>query len=143
MKVLTLHEPWATLVAKGIKTIETRSWPTKFRGRIAIHSGKREMPIPSEVQGVMKSHNIECDDLQYGKIIATAELYGSCLEMDQDIIDRIRQLWGEDEMALGWYEAGRFAWYLKDIRMLEEPVAIRGYQRLWNIDDNLLPKECR
>lgn len=40
MKALTLHQPWATLVAEGSKTIETRSWSTKYRGPLAIHAGK-------------------------------------------------------------------------------------------------------
>lgn len=40
MKALTLRQPWASLVANGVKTIETRSWATKHRGRIAIHAGK-------------------------------------------------------------------------------------------------------
>lgn len=42
MKVLTLHQPWAQLVALGIKTIETRSWSTNFRGLLAIHAGAAE-----------------------------------------------------------------------------------------------------
>lgn len=41
MKVITLIQPWATLVALGEKKIETRSWSTNFRGRIAIHAGKK------------------------------------------------------------------------------------------------------
>ncbi len=39
MKVLTLHQPWASLVALGVKTIETRSWSTAYRGPLAIHAG--------------------------------------------------------------------------------------------------------
>ena len=42
MKALTLHQPWASLIAVGAKTIETRSWSTKYRGPIAIHAGRRE-----------------------------------------------------------------------------------------------------
>lgn len=41
MRALTLHQPWASFVACGAKQIETRSWPTKHRGPIAIHAGKR------------------------------------------------------------------------------------------------------
>ena len=41
MKVLTLHQPWASLVALGVKTIETRSWSTKYRGPLAIHAGAK------------------------------------------------------------------------------------------------------
>lgn len=41
MKTLSLWQPWASLVALGIKTIETRSWSTKYRGPLAIHAARR------------------------------------------------------------------------------------------------------
>ncbi len=40
MKALTLHQPWASLIACGRKRIETRSWKTDYRGPLAIHAGK-------------------------------------------------------------------------------------------------------
>lgn len=40
MKALTLTQPWATLVAIGLKRIETRSWSTPYRGPLAIHAAK-------------------------------------------------------------------------------------------------------
>lgn len=43
MKALTIRQPWASLIAEGVKTIETRSWSTKYRGPIAIHAGKAEL----------------------------------------------------------------------------------------------------
>ena len=45
MKAITLHQPWATLVALGIKTIETRSWATRHRGRVVVHAAKK-LPTP-------------------------------------------------------------------------------------------------
>ena len=47
MKVLTLHQPWASLIAVGAKTLETRSWSTKYRGPLAIHAGKARPTIHS------------------------------------------------------------------------------------------------
>jgi len=41
MKALTLHQPWASLIALGVKTIETRSWSTPYRGRLLIHAGAK------------------------------------------------------------------------------------------------------
>jgi activating signal cointegrator 1 len=41
-KALTLDQPYATLVEREIKTIETRSWPTKHRGRLLIHASKKK-----------------------------------------------------------------------------------------------------
>lgn len=37
-KVLTVKNPWAWLIAQGIKDIENRTWRTNFRGRILIHA---------------------------------------------------------------------------------------------------------
>ena len=40
MKALTVRQPWASLIVHGVKHIETRSKPTKIRGRIGIIAGK-------------------------------------------------------------------------------------------------------
>ncbi|KPV50187.1 hypothetical protein SE17_28415 [Kouleothrix aurantiaca] len=38
--VITLTQPWATLVAIGAKQIETRSWATTYRGPLLIHAAQ-------------------------------------------------------------------------------------------------------
>ena len=38
MKAITIRQPYASLIARGVKTVETRSWATHYRGRIAIHA---------------------------------------------------------------------------------------------------------
>ena len=45
MRALTIWQPWASLIAEGVKTIETRSWPAPesvIGDRIAIHAAKRK-----------------------------------------------------------------------------------------------------
>jgi hypothetical protein len=42
VKALTLWQPWASLVALGVKSIETRSWSTSYRGPLAVHAAKRK-----------------------------------------------------------------------------------------------------
>jgi hypothetical protein len=39
MKALSIRQPYAWLIARGIKDIENRDWPTTFRGRVLIHAG--------------------------------------------------------------------------------------------------------
>jgi len=41
MKALSIRQPWAWLIAKGYKDTENRTWPTKFRGQVYVHAGKR------------------------------------------------------------------------------------------------------
>jgi hypothetical protein len=37
---LSLKQPWAALLAHGLKTVEVRQWPTARRGRVLIHAAK-------------------------------------------------------------------------------------------------------
>jgi len=45
MKALTIHQPYASLLACGAKKYETRSWATNYRGPIAIHAGLISVPL--------------------------------------------------------------------------------------------------
>lgn len=47
MRVITLQEPWASLIAANIKKIETRSWPCFEYGALYIHAGLSKIK-PSE-----------------------------------------------------------------------------------------------
>lgn len=39
MRVLSVRQPWASLIASGRKSVELRSWSTKYRGPILVLSG--------------------------------------------------------------------------------------------------------
>jgi hypothetical protein len=38
MRVLSIQQPWAHLVIRGVKLLEHRSWPSTHTGRIAVHA---------------------------------------------------------------------------------------------------------
>ncbi len=40
MKAITIKQPFASLIAEGLKTYEFRTWKTSYRGKILIHAGK-------------------------------------------------------------------------------------------------------
>jgi hypothetical protein len=40
IKALSVKQPWANMIASGQKTIETRLWPTEYRGSLLIVSSK-------------------------------------------------------------------------------------------------------
>jgi hypothetical protein len=40
MKALSVKQPWASMIASGEKTIETRTWSTNYRGDLLIVSSK-------------------------------------------------------------------------------------------------------
>lgn len=41
MKALSIQQPWAWLIVNGHKNVENRDWPTRVRGRVLIHAGKK------------------------------------------------------------------------------------------------------
>lgn len=80
MKALTLHQPWASLVALGVKTIETRPWSTKHRGPLAVHAGASRLGIASEhALALQAAEAVDPDGfaaevLPFGAIVATCRL---------------------------------------------------------------------
>lgn len=41
MKCLSIRQPWAFLIASGIKLVENRDWYTSYRGPLLIHASKK------------------------------------------------------------------------------------------------------
>ena len=82
VKVLTLKQPWATLVAEGIKKYEFRSWKIKYRGKVLIHAG-----IGIDKDEMKKFENM---DLEFPskRILAEVEIE-DCLELDDDLNQKI------------------------------------------------------
>jgi hypothetical protein len=78
VKTITLHQPWASLIACGLKTIETRTHD-RFRSlvgeTVAIHAGKRSGPGPS--YRFMIKHNIRED--YYDEALEHASTHRGCI----------------------------------------------------------------
>ena len=137
MKAITLWQPWATLVAAGVKQYETRSWRTDYRGPLAIHAGKRETTdaVWLRVREPQVANRIRPFDFPLGAIIAVAEI-ASINPTDKRCIV-VRPL----ELELGDWTPGRWAWLLRRVRKLETPIPVRGWPRLWDFDERLLAPE--
>lgn len=83
MKALTIWQPWASLIACGVKQYETRSWPTKYRGPIAIHAAIKKplsVPLSGDCMGIITDEMMNArrlplwEQMPRGAVIATAEL---------------------------------------------------------------------
>jgi activating signal cointegrator 1 len=145
MKVLTLTQPFATLVAVGAKTIETRSWSTKYRGPLAIHAAKafpvsaQELCATPIFEQTLRQHMpgyLYIEDLYHhlplGQIIATCTL-DACFLFTEENVATI----GEPERSFGDYAPGRYGFRLTTIRKLITPVPARGRLGLWTYDGDL------
>lgn len=126
MKVLSLKEPFASLIKEGIKKVETRSFKTNYRGEIYIHAS------------ITKAKNDERDLFSllqntcflYGHIICKCNLV-DCVYMTKEYVNEIKMK-NPIEYKCGLYEEGRYAWILDDVEVLEIPIEAKGQLGIWN-----------
>jgi activating signal cointegrator 1 len=129
MKIITIQQPWAAFIAKGIKRYETRSWRTDYRGLIAIHAAKEsQMKLGECVELYRQIRELGSDPgdslkFDYGKIVAIAEVRFIYPIQGHLSVPPIEKL-------VGNWEHGRYAWKLKNIVALPEPMTFKGRQGL-------------
>lgn len=126
VRCVSLWQPWASLIAAGLKTVETRSWPaptTILGSRIAIHAAKtnKGMWLAAQDKELWKAclEALPFDEqgfLPRGVLVATALVEASIPteRLNPDIF--------------GDFSAGRFGWMLADIEPLKTPIPAKGAQ---------------
>lgn len=164
IRLLSLWQPWASLIAHGLKQYETRSWGTGYRGKIAIQAAKRPVKYEEKEAIVDPLRGKDSESLArliklfgttsfpLGCIVAVADLTG-CRQMIsakttltefcqqpqsvQDAQIPIISLTGATplECAVGDWQPDRFAWKLDNIRPIGEPIPCKGAQGLRVIRD--------
>jgi activating signal cointegrator 1 len=135
MKAISLWQPWATYITE-FKHYETRSWYTSYRGDILICSAKKQSrDLASQHDHIRSEYCLDMPsfyDLPFGEIIALATI-SDCIKMNTTLI--LKQ--PEEEIAVGDWQVGRFAWKLENIRKPKRAIAVVGKQGLFDVDVNL------
>lgn len=131
MYALTIKNPWAWLIAQGIKRVENRSWPTAHRGPLAIHAGKTPDPLDDEVLGLFESLEITIPArLTYGAIVAVVNVV-DCVKLDETY--DLPGWLNDDPFAFG-----PFVWILEDARAVK-PIPWKGKLGLWEYTGSIIP----
>lgn len=127
MKALSLKEPWASLIAAGVKSIETRSWRTSYRGELAIHASLAKVttgdPHMERLLSLLPKR-----ELHQGMVVCRCVLK-DCVPMDEAFLRWIDTQ--PTEKLCGEYAPGRFAWILEQVEPLEFPQPAKGHLNLW------------
>ena len=129
MKVISIKEPFATLIKDKVKIYETRSWKTNYRGEIYIHASLSL----SKSDNVKTANKYLKSDIKPGYILCKCELI-DCILMTKDFIDYINKETNESDY--GRYEVGRYAWKLRVIEVLPKPISAKGKLGIWNYNIN-------
>ncbi|MDD3186871.1 MAG: ASCH domain-containing protein [Bacilli bacterium] len=130
MKVLTLFEPYATLIKEKTKYIETRSWKTFYRGELYIHVSKKHLSKIEEERYKEILKLIKDKNFKYGYIIAKCNLV-DCVIMDDEFLKKIKN---SNQEKFGIYAKGRYAWILENIEPLDKTIEVKGKLGIWNYE---------
>lgn len=128
MKVISLLQPWATLIAIGAKQYETRSWKTPYRGPLLIHASKGKDRAGRKLWNESSLGYPSLDELPFGKIICEVSL------LDVHPAEEIEPWLDDREAQYGNYAPGRFAWKLQLVRRFRNPIPAKGSLGLWNFE---------
>ena len=132
MKALSLLQPWASLIVMGVKTIETRSWTTAYRGPLLIHASLRRSGAAFAVVPPFNKYIADYEALPRGYIIGEVNLVDVMrVEMLPISTDSLRSRTLE-ENAFGDFTKGRWAWILEDAVAWDEVVPATGKLGLWD-----------
>lgn len=141
MKVISLLQPWATMLVMGAKRIETRSWNTKFRGDILIHASQKmdyqqkNLCYESPFADFLELY----DELPLGKIIGKARIVDTIPSEDLFIAGNTSVQVGSDvwklnkqEYQLGDYSPRRYGWLLTDAVEFTNKLPVKGQLSIWD-----------
>jgi hypothetical protein len=133
MKALSIQQPFASLVVHGLKRYETRSWPTSYRGPLAIHASRivrmaqRERCWRPPIRGLLAQAGIAPSDLPLRCLVGVVRVV-DCVPAP-DLIDEL----DARERELGDWRDGRHAWLLADAVPLAVPVPWPGQLSLFEL----------
>lgn len=108
--VLTVRQPAAAWILSGEKRIENRTWPTRHRGHLLIHAGRRRPPDPED-----------------------AALPLGCIVGWMDVIDCVPLAKLPRRLRRRPDAAGPWCWLLEDAHAFAEPVPAVGQCGLWRV----------
>jgi activating signal cointegrator 1 len=128
IKAISLWQPWASLVAAHVKRHETRHWATDYRGPIAIHAAKTIDVVGAPDRlcvAALGEHWART--VPIGMIVAVGQMSG-CTDTTRVLTKGLTAA----DLAAGNFTPGRYAWTLRGVRALRQPIPAVGRQGLFN-----------
>lgn len=130
MKVITIQQPFASLIAEGIKEYEFRTWKTKYRGEILIHAGKG---VDKKAMKKFEQYHLEYPS---GCIIAKTHLT-DCIKIDSEariMLEQKNPL--VYESVVNSTEWDGYGFQLENTEKIK-PIPINGKLSFWDYDGKI------
>lgn len=126
MKVLTIKQPWATLIMQKDKRFEFRSWKTKYRGELLIHAGKG-----IDKNAMKRLSKYIPEDMPSGKILGKVTLV-DCIKMSPEFKEMLLKENNEIYTDSSFEE--NYGWQLENVEVFDTPIEAKGQLSLWEFD---------
>lgn len=127
MKVITIKQPFASLIAEGYKEYEFRTWKTKYRGEILIHAGKG---VDKKAMKKFEKYNL---DYPSGCIIAKANLT-DCIKIDDNVRKMLKEknslVYSSIIKDTRW---DGYGFKLENVEKIDK-ISVNGKLSLWDYD---------
>ncbi len=123
IKALSFRQPWAELVLQGKKTLDLRTWSTRYRGPMAVYASQT---VEKER---CQEHGIDPDRLTTGAVIGLVDLVGV---VELDCASYAAR--ASEHLSGRQYHAPMFGWELANPRPLAEPYPVKGRLLLFEVD---------
>lgn len=151
MKAITIKQPWASLIVEGIKDIENRTWPTKFRGRVLIHAADKGWKWQAVLNYLSDKAKAILNSFGYDALwlhrLPTSAIIGS-VEIADCVINH-SSVWAEKGFAFTGYDKNGdpkdrqiFNWVLANPIIFPEPIPCKGKLSFWEYEFDEGTYEC-
>lgn len=117
MKALSIKQPWAELIMRGVKDVENRTWETNYRGPLLIHAGKNIDKVALQ----------SLDPEYYHFKMLLSGILGI---VDLICCVRIR--------SSRWHDEGYIGFYLENPHRFTEPIPYKGMLSIFDVPDELV-----
>lgn len=136
-KAISIKQPWAYLICAGIKDVENRTWPTKYRGRVYIHASANNACSLDELNldqfdkilslSVGNINHFALDNYNYSAIIGHVDIV-NCMSKARD---------GKGSDSI-WAEPDCFHWILRNPVLFDKPILnVKGKLSFWDCSEYL------
>jgi hypothetical protein len=112
LRCLTVQQPYAWAILRGLKRIENRSWRPNYRGRLLLHAAREHSGALELPDGTRPPSRVPL-----GALVGTVELV-DCVRYGRRLRD--------DPFA-----CGPFCWLLQNPLSLARPIPCKGQLGLW------------
>jgi hypothetical protein len=140
LRVLSLTQPWATLMILGEKSWETRgvrkglAGPTGIAASANYPKWARELARTEPFVSVLRRHGLLPDTLPTGVVLGKAWAHQTvCVESVRDSLEA-------QERAFGDYSDRRFCTLFSDPVPFPKPIPAKGALCLWPLTEGPMPE---